>query len=119
VQAYEIHKIFVRAPHGCPRYAGLVARFEDAFRERRGIYRLTDPLIRLYELVIGPNERLLVRGRETQVWTANAGTVASKIYGPHLEDLAREWCLSHASSATLGGSAHDVLPVTVACREHR
>jgi len=98
---------------------GLVARFEDAFRERRGIYRLTDPLIRLHELVIGPNERLLVRGRGTQVWTANADTVASKIYGPHLEDLAREWCLSHASSATLGGSAHDVLPATVACREHR
>jgi AAA+ ATPase superfamily predicted ATPase len=98
---------------------GLVARFEDAFRERRGIYRLTDPLIRLHELVIGPNERLLVRGRATQVWTANADTIASKIYGPHLEDLAREWCLSHASFATLGGSAHDVLPATVACREHR
>ncbi|MGQ0778778.1 MAG: AAA family ATPase [Pseudonocardiales bacterium] len=97
---------------------GLVARIEDAFRERRGIYRLTDPLIRLHELVIGPNERLLVRGRGTQVWTANADTVASKIYGPHLEDLAREWCLSHASSATLGGVAHDVLPATVACREH-
>lgn len=69
--------------------------------------------------MIGPNEHLLVRGRGTQVWTANADTVASKIYGPHLEDLAREWCLSHASSATLGGSAHDVLPATVACREHR
>lgn len=98
---------------------GLLARFEDAFRERRGIYRLTDPLIRLHELVIGPNEHLLVRGRAAQVWTANADTVASKIYGPHLEDLAREWCLSHASSTTLGGSAHDVLPATVACREHR
>ncbi|MGH3872512.1 MAG: AAA family ATPase [Pseudonocardiaceae bacterium] len=98
---------------------GLVARLEDAFRERRGIYRLTDPLIRLHELVIGPNERLLVRSRAAQVWTANAGTVASKIYGPHLEDIVREWCLSHAGSATLGGSAHDVLPATVACREHR
>src|SRR5262249_43088259 len=28
-------------------------------------------------------------------------------------------CLSHASAATLGGPAHDVLPATVACREHR
>jgi hypothetical protein len=98
---------------------GLVARLEDAFRERRGIYRLTDPLIRLHELVIAPNERLLVRGRGTQVWTANADTVTAKIYGPHLEDLAREWCLSHASSSALGGTAHDVHPATVACREHR
>ncbi|MGH8906964.1 MAG: AAA family ATPase [Egibacteraceae bacterium] len=98
---------------------GLVSRLEDAFRERRGIYRLTDPLIRLHELVIGPNERLLVRGRAAQVWAASADTVASKIYGPHLEDLAWEWCLSHASPTTLGGQAHDVLPATVACREHR
>ncbi|MGH3925312.1 MAG: AAA family ATPase, partial [Pseudonocardiaceae bacterium] len=97
---------------------GLVSRMEDAFRERRGIYRLTDPLIRLHELVIGPNERLLVRGRGPEVWAANADTVAAKIYGPHLEDLAREWCLSHADSTTLGGSAHDVMPATVACREH-
>jgi uncharacterized protein len=98
---------------------GLVTRLEDALRERRGIYRLSDPLIRLHELVIGPNERLLVRGRAAQVWAANADTVASKIYGPHLEYLAREWCLTHASSTTLGGQAHDVLPTTVACREHR
>lgn len=98
---------------------GLIARYEDAFRERRGTYRLNDPLIRLHELVIGPNERLLVRGRADEVWAATADTVAAKIYGPHLEDLAREWCLSHASARTLGGSAHDVLPATVACEEHR
>ncbi|MFN2496235.1 MAG: ATP-binding protein [Pseudonocardiaceae bacterium] len=98
---------------------GLVTRLEDAFRERRGIYRLTDPLIRLHELVIAPNERLLVRGRSTQVWTANADTVAAKIYGPHLEDLAREWCLSHAGFMALGGVAHDVNPATIACPEHR
>lgn len=57
--------------------------------------------------------------RQAVVWAATADTVAAKIYGPHLEDLAREWCLSHASAATLGGSAHDVLPATVVCREHR
>ncbi|MGH3939794.1 MAG: AAA family ATPase [Pseudonocardiaceae bacterium] len=98
---------------------GLIARLDDAFRERRGIYRLTDPLIRLHELVIAPNERLLVRERGTQVWTVNADTVAAKIYGPHLEDLAREWCLNHASSAALGGLAHDVNPATIACRKHQ
>lgn len=98
---------------------GLIARCEDAFRDRRGTYRLSDPLIRLHELVIGPNERLLVRGRAAEVWAATADTVAAKIYGPHLEDIAREWCLSHASAATLGGPPHDVLPATVACREHR
>lgn len=98
---------------------GLIARHEDAFRDRRGTYRINDPLIRLHELVIGPNERLLVRGRAEEVWASTADTVAAKIYGPHLEDLAREWCLSHASAGSVGGPVHDVLPANVACREHR
>ncbi len=98
---------------------GLIARHEDAFRDKRGTYRINDPLIRLHELVIGPHERLLVRGRAQEVWAATADTLAAKIYGPHLEDLAREWCLSHADPGTLGGHPHDVLPATVACREHR
>jgi DNA-binding MarR family transcriptional regulator len=70
---------------------GLVTRLEDAFRERRGIYRLTDPLIRLHELVIAPNERLLVRGCGTQVWTANADTqrLAASRHDVELIDLDR------------------------------
>lgn len=48
-----------------------------------------------------------------------ADTVASRIYGPHFEHLARTWCLEHASAATLGGTASTVGPTHVACREHR
>lgn len=98
---------------------GMIARIEDAFRERRGVYRLTDPLIRLHQLIIEPNEAALVRGRGAQVWTASADTVAARIYGPHLEDLAREWCISHAAERSLGGVAHDVRPATLACQVHR
>ena len=40
------------------------------------------------------------------------------IYGPHLEDVAREWVLAHARTQTLGGDVNQVRPATVACREH-
>jgi hypothetical protein len=45
--------------------------------------------------------------------------VASKIYGPHFEDLARRWCFEHASEDTLGGSASRVRPTQLGCPEHR
>jgi hypothetical protein len=98
---------------------GLVARLEDAFRQRRGAYRLTDPLIRLHSLVIERNEGALVRGLGARVWAASADLVTSRIHGPHFEDLAREWCVSHAASPTLGGEPHQVLPAVLPCRVHR
>ncbi|MPY89429.1 MAG: hypothetical protein GEU99_16060 [Luteitalea sp.] len=45
--------------------------------------------------------------------------VASLIYGPHLEDLARTWCMYHAAETTVGGVATKVRPAVLACREHR
>ncbi|WP_432927446.1 hypothetical protein ACQPZZ_38995 [Microbispora sp. CA-135349] len=48
-----------------------------------------------------------------------ADTVASKIYGAHFEDLARQWCFEHASSDTLGGVASAVRPTELPCRQHR
>jgi AAA+ ATPase superfamily predicted ATPase len=97
----------------------LVARLEDALRERRSVYRIAEPVIRLHQLVIRPFESALVAGEAMRAWTARSDTIAATIYGPHLEDLTREWCLRHASEATLGGWPSKVLPTTVACREHR
>jgi uncharacterized protein len=98
---------------------GLVARLDDAFRQRRGAYRLTDPLIRLHSLVIERNEGALVRGLGPRVWAASTDVVSSRIYGPHFEDLAREWCVSHATLSTLGGEPHQVLPAVLPCQTHR
>lgn len=97
---------------------GLVARLEDAFRARRGVYRLTDPLLRLHSLIIERNEGALVRGAGERIWAANTDTVAARIYGPHFEDLAREWCLWNADPSTLGGTAHQVLPAVLPCPAH-
>lgn len=97
----------------------LIERVDDAFRQRRAVYRITEPMIRLHQLLIGPNEPELVGGAPLQVWEENADTVTAKIYGPHFEELARQWTRWHASPATLGARASAVLSATVACRVHQ
>lgn len=97
----------------------LIERLEDALRERRAVYRIAEPAIRFHQLVVRPADARLVRHAAEQVWADSADTVNSLIYGPHLEDLARDWCMSHADAATLGGRASRVQPAALACRECR
>lgn len=97
----------------------LIAKAEDALRSRRPIYQLTEPVIRFQQLVIRPREATLAARGGLRVWRDCADTVTSKIYGPHLEDIAREWVLAHADPETLGGVVNQVRPATIACREHK
>jgi uncharacterized protein len=97
----------------------LVNRVPDALQPRRSVYHVAEPVIRLYQLLIRRNEAALVAGHGPAVWSSAADTVAAKIYGPHLEHLARLWCLVHASQATVGGRPNHVRPATIPCREHR
>lgn len=96
-----------------------IERSEDALRAHRPTYTIAEPAIRWHQLVIAPNEAPLAIGAAERVWNAAAPTVASKIYGPHFETLARTWTLAHASSDTLGGQPTSVRPATIACRQHR
>jgi len=99
--------------------ARLVERVEDAFRQKRATYLVSEPVIRLHELVIRRHEARLARRGADRVWAEVQDTVRSKIYGPHFEAVAREWCLTHAAPSTLGGSAGRVQPATVPCPAHR
>jgi hypothetical protein len=98
---------------------GLVEQIDDALRDKRSVFRIAEPIVRLHQLVTQRREPELVSGQAARVWQASADTVASKIYGPHFEDLAREWCFLHASAGTLDGVASAVRPSEVACRAHR
>ncbi len=98
---------------------GLLERVDDALRSKRGEYRVSEPIVRLHQLIIARHEPELISGRGEQVWREQADTVASKIYGPHFEDLARSWCRDHADRRTLAGTPSSVLPATIACREHQ
>ncbi|MFC1420024.1 AAA family ATPase [Streptacidiphilus cavernicola] len=98
---------------------GLLEQVDDALRDKRSVFRISEPTVRLHQLLIQRHEPELVIGRAHQVWADNADTVSAKIYGPHFEDLARQWCLQHADTDTLGGHAGSVLPSEIACREHK
>jgi DNA-binding transcriptional ArsR family regulator len=97
----------------------LIAKVEDALRSKRPIYQLTEPVIRFQQLVIRPREATLAARGGLRVWRDCADTVTSKIYGPHLEDMAREWVLTHADVESLGGWVNQVRPATIACRVHK
>jgi AAA+ ATPase superfamily predicted ATPase len=98
---------------------GLIEQVDDALRDKRTVFRVAEPVVRLHQLIISRREPELVAGRGHRVWESSEDTVAGKIYGPHFEDLARRWCLQHASEATMGGAASKVRPTQVGCPEHR
>ncbi|MEU6534326.1 ATP-binding protein [Streptomyces sp. NPDC047000] len=98
---------------------GLLEQTEDAIREKRSVFRVAEPVVRLHQLVTQRHEPELVVGRAGQVWEESADTVAGKIFGPHFEELARQWCFEHAAPESLGGRPSRVRPTEIACREHR
>jgi len=98
---------------------GLIEHVEDALRGKRSEFRIAEPIVRLHQLITARYEPELVAGRAERVWERGAATVAAKIYGPHFEDLARQWCLRWAAEDTLGGLASTVRPTEIACVEHR
>jgi AAA+ ATPase superfamily predicted ATPase len=98
---------------------GLIEHLDDALRGKRTVFRITDPVVRLHQLITGRYEPELVAGRAARVWARAAETVAARIYGPHFEDLARRWCLEYAEDETLGGPPGSVRPTEVPCPEHK
>ena len=94
--------------------AGLLIRHEDALRARRPVYEVAEPLLTLYEAIMRPAWPRLERGRGREVWAAAVSTWSSQVLGPHLEGLAREWALLHASEETLRGVPEHVDSAVVA-----
>ncbi len=99
--------------------AQLVDAIGDALKQKRTTFHIAEPVLRLHQLVIAPNEARLNRHQGERVWAEVADTVSSQIYGPHFEHVCRLWCSDHAAASTLGGPASSVGPTTIACRQHR
>lgn len=97
----------------------LIERSGDALRANRSTFRICEPMLRFHQLVVAPNEGRLVRRQAAAVWAEIEDTVRSRIYGPHFEELARQWTATHASAATLDGRASFVGQTVVSCRQHR
>ena len=67
---------------------------------------LTEPLLRTERVLIAPERLRLERGHAQAVWDDAQPRLGRLVYGPHLEWLASEWVLSHASAETVGGAVN-------------
>ena len=89
--------------------AGWVERCSDPLRDRRTTFALTEPIVRFNRLIVEPFERRLRRGANAAaVWDDAQPIVRSRIYGPHLEEVAKQWCAHFAPVEVLGGEPDEV-----------
>lgn len=73
---------------------GLLRRDSDVFRSGRSRYRVADPLITFYQVVMRPQWGLLESGRARAVWQDAAARFSAQVLGPHFEQLCREFALA-------------------------
>ncbi|MGH3720305.1 MAG: AAA family ATPase [Pseudonocardiaceae bacterium] len=73
---------------------GLLRREPDIFRSGRSRYRVADPLINFYQVVMRPQWGLLESGRARPVWQAATERFSAQVLGPHFEQMCREFALT-------------------------
>ena len=72
------------------------------FRSGRARYRIAEPLITFYQVVMRPQWGLLESGRARAVWPDAKARFSAQVLGPHFEDLCREYALD-APAEVFGG----------------
>ncbi|MEV5751853.1 ATP-binding protein [Actinoallomurus sp. NPDC052308] len=71
----------------------LIRRDADLFRSGRSRYRIAEPLIVFYEVVMRPRWGLLESGRAGPIWADAAPRFSSQVVGPHFEQMCREFAM--------------------------
>jgi uncharacterized protein len=89
--------------------AGWIVEEPDPLRDRNTQFVLDEPIVRFHRLVVEPSEsRLTMRRNRATVWMDALPIIRSRVFGPHLERLAKDWVLGFASDQTIGGVARQV-----------
>lgn len=86
---------------------GLLRRDPDVLRSGRSCYRVAEPLITFYQVVMRPQWGPLESGRAAAVWQDARARFSSQVAGPHFEELCREYALA-APAQTFGGLPGEV-----------
>jgi AAA+ ATPase superfamily predicted ATPase len=81
--------------------SGLLRREPDLFRSGRSRYRVAEPLVTFYQVVMRPQWGPLESGRAGSVWPDARARFLAQVAGPHFEHLCRE----HARSCPDGAFA--------------
>ncbi len=98
--------------------AGLVVARQDALKNRRPVYELTDPIVRFHHAITLPNIARFEARDIAATWQASDERFRTHVLGPHFAHVARVWTARFASEATTGGSVSEVQHALVPCREH-
>jgi AAA+ ATPase superfamily predicted ATPase len=83
----------------------LLRRDSDLFRSGRSQYRIAEPLITFYQVVMRPRWGLLESGRAAAVWADAKPRFLSQVLGPHFEQMCREYA---TTAPVFGGLPGDV-----------
>lgn len=95
-------------PLGVLTTSGFLTVSKDIRKLRGGAIRIADPIVRFHQLITRPRLSQFEERRFADAWSASETTFRSRILGPHLEHLAREWVRLFANESTLGGPVGEV-----------
>jgi AAA+ ATPase superfamily predicted ATPase len=73
---------------------GLLRRDPDLFRSGRSFYRVAEPLIVFYQIVMRPQWGQLETGRAAAVWRDARQRFSAQVLGPHFEELCRHYAVA-------------------------
>ncbi|MGP4093353.1 ATP-binding protein [Nonomuraea sp. KM90] len=71
----------------------LLRREPDAFRPSRSIYRICEPLVTFYEVIMRPRWGFLESGRAENVWADSGARFRDQVLGPHFEEMCRQFVM--------------------------
>lgn len=69
---------------------GFVAKNDDIVRQRRPVYRISEPIVRFHQAVRHPRTALFEDRRGAEAWADSQRSFESLVLGPHFEQQARE-----------------------------
>ena len=87
--------------------AALIAKEADVFRRGRWRYRVTEPLITFYEVVMRPEWYRLEAGHAVDAWRDQQADFSRRVVGPHFESLCRSFA-QQAGSGLFGAPVGEV-----------
>jgi uncharacterized protein len=73
---------------------GLLRREPDLFRSGRSFYRVAEPLVVFYQIVMRPQWGPLETGRAAAVWQDARQRFSAQVLGPHFEELCRQYAVA-------------------------
>lgn len=87
--------------------SSLLRREPDILRSGRSTYRVTEPLLTFYQVIMRPEWARLESGRAEEVWRQSGARFLSQVVGPHFEQLCTAWAMT-APEGTFDGPVGEV-----------